>query len=90
MTGLALALTASAAAEPYWITYEGNDYPENVGWERVWGNWDGPYQGDGAVRTLEDGVLTLDTLYDDGVVDFYKIERPGAIDPGPGELFVME
>ena len=25
-----------------------------------------------------------------GVVDFYQIERPGATDPGPGELFVME
>jgi len=25
-------------AEPYWIAYEGNEYPEDVGWRRHYGN----------------------------------------------------
>ncbi|MFH1745772.1 MAG: PEP-CTERM sorting domain-containing protein [Planctomycetota bacterium] len=79
-----------AQAEPYWIAWEGDDFPENEGWERVWGNWDGQYEGPGAIRTLEDGILTYDSLYDDGVYDFSLMYRPGQLDPGPGELFVME
>ena len=88
---LGMLLTAAAArASPYWIDWEGDDWPENQGWTRVWGNWDGQYQGDGANRTLEDGILTYDSLYDLGVCDFSQMERPGQMDPGPGELFVME
>jgi hypothetical protein len=79
-----------AGADPYWIAWEGDDFPENQGWTRVWGNWDGQYEGPGAIRTLEDGILTYDSLYDDGVYDFSKIYRPGQMDPGPGEVFVME
>jgi len=79
-----------AGAEEYWITYEGNDLPEDEGWERNWGNWDGQYEGDGAIRTLEDGILTMDSLFDLGVYDFAYVERPGQVDPGPGETFVME
>ena len=30
-----LGVAAGAAwAEPYWIAYEGNDFPENEGWVR--------------------------------------------------------
>jgi hypothetical protein len=83
-------LVAQAGAAPYWITYEGNDFPENEGWTRYWGNWDGPYEGDGAIRTVENGVLTMDSLFDTGVYDFAYVERPGQVDPGPGETFVME
>jgi hypothetical protein len=28
---VAYALAGRAAAEPYWIAYEGNDFPENEG-----------------------------------------------------------
>jgi hypothetical protein len=84
------ALALPAGAEPYWITYEGNDLPENEGWERNWGNWDGPHEGDGAIRTVEDGILTCDTRFDTGVYDYSFVERPGSTDPGPGEMFVME
>ena len=80
----------SALAEPYWIAWEGDDWPENQGWTRVWGDWNGQYHGSGAIRTLEDGVLTYDSLFDDGVYDYSFIERPGQIDPAPGEVFVME
>jgi hypothetical protein len=64
--------------------------PEEFGWTRNWGNWHGQYQGPGAYRTLEDGILTYDSLYDPGVFDTSNIERPGQIDPGPGEMFVLE
>jgi len=83
-------LTSPAGAEPYWIAYEGNDLPENEGWTRYWGNWDGPYEGDGAIRTLQDGILTMDSLFDPGVYDYARIDRPGRIDPGAGEVFLME
>ncbi|MEW6251636.1 MAG: hypothetical protein AB1716_13395 [Planctomycetota bacterium] len=85
------ALVCSAAcAEQYWIRWEGDDLPEHQGWTRVWGNYQGVYHGFGAYRTLENGILTHDSLYDPGVYDYSLIQRPGAIDPGPGESFVME
>jgi hypothetical protein len=65
--------------------------PEEFGWTRNWGNWHGQYQGPGAYRTLENGILTYDSLYDPGVFDFSYIEDPGwPIDPGPNELLIME
>jgi len=82
---------ATARASPYWIDWEGDDWPENQGWTRVWGNWDGQYHGPGANRTLEDGILTYDSLYDPGVYDFSRMYRPGQMDPsGPEEMFVAE
>ncbi|MEW6251637.1 MAG: hypothetical protein AB1716_13400 [Planctomycetota bacterium] len=92
----ALALAAVAAwagsvrAEQYWIRWEGDDLPENQGWTRVWGNWQGQYQGPGAYRTLENGVLTYDSLYDPGVYDYNEIRRIAATDPQSGEKFSME
>lgn len=79
-----LLLPASAArASPYWIAYEGNDFPENEGWPRrtSWG---------GAQRSLEDGWLVLDGRGDPRIYDYYELAVPGGIDPGPGELFVAE
>ena len=64
--------------------------PETEGWDRRWGNWDGPYEGDGAIRTVADGILTMDSLFDAGVYDYARLDRPGHVDPGPGETFVME
>ncbi len=90
MAALTAALGASSLADQYWISWDGTDWPENQGWTRIWGNWDGLYQGEGAHRTLEDGVLTYDSLFDDGVYDFSRVYRPGQMDPAPGELFVME
>jgi hypothetical protein len=84
------ALALPAGAEPYWVAYEGNDLPENEGWNRYWGNADGEYQGPGAYRTVEDGILTMDSLYDLEVYDFVEITLPGLIDPDPGETFIAE
>ncbi len=78
---------AGGRAERFWVAYEGDDYPENQGWERVYGDEHGPGSG-GAVRSLADGIFTLDGLYSNAVVDFYVKDR--AFDPGPGEKFVAE
>jgi len=86
---LALAAGVPALATPYWIAWEGDDFPENQGWTRNWGNYQGQYQG-GAYRTLEDGILTYDSLYDPGVFDGSFVQMPGQIDPDPGELLVVE
>ena len=87
---LAIALVAPAAsAEQYWIAYEGDVWPEEQGWHHSYGDWEGPYHG-GAFRYLADGVLTIDSLHDEGVYDGYIMEMPGEIDPEPGELLVLE
>jgi hypothetical protein len=80
--GLAAAMlaVASAVADEYWVSYQGNDYPENEGWART-------FTDGGAIRRLEDGALVLDSLRSVMIVDFYEMSRP--IDPDPGELFVM-
>lgn len=79
-----------ALGERSWFSYEGNDLPENVGWTRVWGNNDGPYQGSGANRQISDGALVTDSLYDTGVYDYNQLQRPGSFRPGPGEVFRAE
>jgi hypothetical protein len=77
------SLSTAALAEPYWVAYEGNDYPENEGWWRLW------YDGK-AIRSLEDGVLVQDTLFDPHIADFYVMHRWGSLDPEPGETFVVQ
>ena len=74
------AFAASATAEPYWIAYDGNDFPENEGWERV-------ISHGGAIRTIEDGALVLDSRADVMINDYYTISR--TMNPGPGETFIM-
>jgi hypothetical protein len=87
---LSCAAASPALAEQYWITYEANDLPENEGWNRSWGNDDGEHHGDGAYRTVEDGILTMDSLYDLRVYDYAYRRLAGEVDPDPGELFVAE
>ena len=81
------AFTASATAEPYWIAYEADDFPEDVGWRRIYRNEDGWGEG-GAERSIEDGIFVLDTRRHDMICDYYKIERQ--MDPDPGETFAAE
>jgi hypothetical protein len=83
----ALGLLASTAgADEYWIAYEGNDFPENAGWTRVYGNEHGYGQG-GAERWIDNGVFVVDSRRHPLIFDFYQIERD--LDPLPGEVFVM-
>jgi hypothetical protein len=79
-----LLLPAGAArASPYWIAYEGNDFPENEGWLR----WTA---GGGGHRSIEDGWFVLDTRASISIYDYYEIRLNGTLDPGPGETFVMQ
>jgi hypothetical protein len=87
VAALSCAAACPALAEQYWIAYEGDDFPENEGWTRVYCDSNGvPGQG-GAVRTIEDGALVLDSLESVMIVDFYEVTR--AMDPDAGEVFVM-
>ncbi len=51
-----LALAVIGRAEPYWIAWEGEGetagLPEEFGWSRNWGNWDGQYQGPGDINLI--------------------------------------
>lgn len=78
-------LAAPAGAAPYWVAWEGDDFPENEGWERV----SGP-QGAQANRTLANGVLTYDSLFDIDVFDFSRMTMPGKFTVEPGETFVVQ
>jgi hypothetical protein len=80
---ISLALVATAAAEPFWIEYDAScgQFPEEVGWDRL-------AMGGGAERSLDGGVLTLDSSAGPSVIDCYGISHP--VDLGPGESFVLE
>jgi len=79
-------LISTAGAAPYWIAWEGNDFPENEGWTREYGDENGHGQG-GAVRSIEDGSLLLDGRRHPAIYDSYTMSR--AVDPGSGEMFIM-
>ncbi len=81
---LAAGLCACLApAEPYWVSYDADDgrFPEEVGWTRH-------THGGGAVRSLADGILTLDSTASSMICDYYEMDHPTT--PGPGETFVAE
>ncbi len=84
LAGVLLTLGAGGAwAEPYWVAYEANDYPENEGWWRIW-------YGQPAQRSLEHGLMTLDTTSDPLNAEYYAWDQPEGIDPGSGEEFVLQ
>ena len=66
----ALAISP-ASADEYWVSYDGNDFPENEGWIRV-------FSAGGAIRTLENGALVLDSLRSLMIVDSSTRFRPCA------------
>jgi len=76
------ALVAQAGAEQYWISYEGNDFPENEGWLRH--TTDPP-----PVRWLEDGSFFMDSRADPHTTDSYASNYDGGFDPALGETFIM-
>jgi hypothetical protein len=79
---LLVAGSASVAgAEPFWIAWEGDDFPENQGWTRY-------TRAGGAERSLEDGTLILDGMADWHIVDEYLVYRP--LLPGPEELLRLD
>jgi hypothetical protein len=70
-----------ARGEPYWVAWEGDDFPENDGWERVG-------TGTRPTRTIHDGIVTFDSLASDESEDIYRMA--GLPDPAPGEEFVVQ
>ncbi len=78
-----LLLAGAARASPYWVAYEGNDFPENEGWDRST-NWGG------AERWIENGTLAIDSRADPRIYDAYGMRHNGDLDPGPGETFVLQ
>jgi hypothetical protein len=85
LASLAIVLSPlPAAATPYWYAWEGDDWPENQGWTcDIYAN------GPGDVRTLADGLMTLDGLGPQATWDAYQIYPGAAVEPGAGESFVM-
>src|SRR5262245_25903419 len=70
----------AAEATPYWVAYEGDDFPESAGWTRYW------YEPMPSSRSVSEGVLTLDSSASQWTYDFYRIQR--MLNPGPGEVFL--
>jgi hypothetical protein len=79
-----ILLASPVQAIPYWFAWEGNDFPENQGWERMHGP-----NGAQAVRTLNNGLMTIDGIQGAGVYDTNFMDRPGMVNPGLGERFIM-
>ena len=79
-----LSLASSGLrADEYWIAYEGNDFPENQGWTRR-------TLAGGAIRTIKEGALVIDSLSNTLIIDSYTWRRPARFDPAPGELFLAQ
>jgi len=78
----ALSCAFPAAAEEYWIAYEGNDFPENEGWTRLW-------SGPPAERWIENGSLVIDSRASTATTEWYEW-YPQPLDPSLGEVFIME
>jgi len=76
-------LAGSAAGEQFWIEYDASCglFPEECGWTRL-------AMAGGAQRSLEDGLLTLDSSASLSIIDCYGISHP--VHLGVGESFVVE
>jgi hypothetical protein len=75
---------AVAFADTYWFDFEfndPNDLPQGDGWLRRC-----QPQPFGVVH---DGTLTYEST-DQQMYDFWEYSRPGALDPGPNGVFLIE
>ena len=77
-----LLFVSAAGADPYWIAYEGNGFPENEGWSRI---TNGPL----AERRIEDGALVVDTTEDRHTCDWYEM-YPDITAPEAEEEFILQ
>jgi len=82
VASLVAACVSLACAEEYWIAYEGNDFPENEGWTRIW-------NGPPATRWIEDGTLVIDSRPVFSTAEWYEW-YPSVTTPQPGEYFVTQ
>ncbi len=74
-------LAVPVRAEPWWLAWEGETWPEDSGWLRT-------TYGGGDERSLHDGVMTLDGRASIDSSDFYRTYHSLSLDPG--QTFVME
>lgn len=70
-----------ASADLWWYAYEATTYPEEAGWGRF-------IDEGGAVRSLEDGALIIDSRGSLSIYDEYLMHMPGP--PGAGEVFRLD
>ena len=82
----ALCAVVAASATPYWFAYEGDDLPQNHGWGHARGDESGGNSG--AVCSVADGILTIDSLRSDWIYDFFYRYVPA--EPNDNEMFVAE
>ncbi len=87
IAGLIGLTAATAVADPYWVSWSGDSFPEEDGWSRTFTDANGIAGQGGATRKLADGVMVLDSRRDWDIVDFYQMSRE--IDPELGEEFVL-
>ncbi|MBU0638427.1 MAG: hypothetical protein KKB50_06140 [Planctomycetes bacterium] len=93
---LLLIFAGQTWADVYRICYSANsnELPEQRGWEYLWGNWQGMYEGDPAsrefVRDQGEWTLKIDSTHDPLSFTYHDREKPDGLDPGSGELFVMQ
>jgi hypothetical protein len=81
--GLVLG-AAAAYGDQYWFDFEfndPNDLPNGDGWAR--------HFAPQAFGVVQDGVLTYDSN-DPQSYDYFEYHRPGALDPGPHEIFLFQ
>ncbi|MBN2446631.1 MAG: hypothetical protein JXO22_07895 [Phycisphaerae bacterium] len=81
ITCLVAMTNAPANAAPYWVTYDGNDFPENEGWTHTEGE-------PPALRWIEDGMLVIDSRADNNTTDGNSAPLPDSMDPEEGETFI--
>jgi len=86
IASLSCAGFSAVNAEQYWIAYEGDDFPENEGWNRIYGDGQWPPE-DEPDRWIEEGQLVIDTSRNDQLAEYYWLPLT---DPGIGETFVAE
>ncbi len=77
-------VAGSARAEPFYLRYDADVFPEEAGWERH-----STDPGGVVVRTVKDGVLTIDSTASYYATDWYRRETP-ALTLDAGELFQLE
>jgi hypothetical protein len=77
-----VAVATQARADPFWVSWTGEDYPENQGWKRA-------SSDPAALRWLEGGQLTIDSRAEWGIYEEYWQSPIGMLTLEPGERFVM-
>jgi hypothetical protein len=80
------SVAATLSAEQYWVAYEGNDFPENEGWLRTYGDGTFP-PSDGPDRSIENGELVISTARNPSLWEYYSRIL---LDPEAGETFEAE